>query len=85
MTEEEVNEKYSKELVGFHRYWKYVFTFRGWVDGVLIEVCYGGDSGDIYRYGVDTDLIPFGDVNNWSSVLIRKNSTLEVLYEKHNY
>lgn len=52
LTTEEFIEKYSEVEVTFDSYYKYAFTYVGYTepDGLQIEVSYGGDSSQIYRF-----------------------------------
>ena len=52
LTEEEFIDKYSEVEVTFDSYYKYAFTYVGYTepDGLQVEVSYGGDSSQIYRF-----------------------------------
>jgi len=51
MTKEEFMEKYGDVEVTFSYYYKYVFHYTGTLeDGSSIEVEYGGNPDDIYRF-----------------------------------
>ena len=73
MTREEFLEKYGEVEVKFDKYYKYSFTYTGVVDdeeGILIEVSFGGDAGDIYRETVEAGIaMKVGDLwPNWGKV-----------------
>jgi|688.fasta_scaffold480425_2 hypothetical protein len=54
LSEEEFIEKYADVVVSFESYYKYSFKYVGYtdpgVDGLRIEVSYGGDPQEIYRF-----------------------------------
>ena len=58
LTEEEFIEKYSEVKVTFDSYYKYAFTYVGYTepgpDGLQIEVSYGADAQEIYRFELKT-------------------------------
>ena len=58
LTEEEFIDKYSEVDVTFDSYYKYAFTYVGYTepgpDGLQIEVSYGADASQIYRFELKT-------------------------------
>lgn len=70
MTRNEFYEKYGNELVGFSAYYKFTFTFVGELaDGKRIVVNSGGNSDDIYREEVNTDLITVNQASPYSGTV----------------
>ena len=51
----EHDQKYNNVAMVFYYYYKYTFHFKGTADdGSEVFASIGGDSGDIYRFEVDT-------------------------------
>lgn len=84
----EVYESISKNLkLRFSSYYKYSFSFNGQVDDVIVNVSYGEDSNDIYRFSVNNEEfeapITFDELNSKYDYIIIKNSSGQ--YEKTRY
>jgi hypothetical protein len=71
MTFTELVDKYGLVKVKFTTYYKYMFTFKGQIDGLEVIVYVGGSSDDIYKFDVDADQeyevrgLPFYGVEIW--------------------
>jgi len=54
LSEDEFLEKYAEVEVTFESYYKYAFKYVGYTDpgpdGLRIEVSYGGETSQIYRF-----------------------------------
>lgn len=63
LSRKEFYEKYGDVVVSFDSYYKYDFEFVGVTpEGYVIEVGYGGDADEIYRYDLAHN--ETGTVNN---------------------
>ena len=56
MTKQEFIDMYRDDIVKFHTYYKYTFTYRGVLEnGDVITVSVGGGADEIYRFAVDNN------------------------------
>ena len=79
MTKDEFMKKYGHIEVKFSHYYKYVFTFGGTLpDGSKINVEYGGNSDDIYRFEASTDgTETVGGLDPFSGVIYNDGKEIE--------
>lgn len=54
MNKEEIIKKWGTVKLVFDSYWKFEFFFYAKKDNIVFQGSYGGDSDDIYRYGVES-------------------------------
>ena len=58
LTKEEAFARYSQVELWFSHYYKFMFTFTGTAsDGAKIYIDVGGDSDEIYRMSVESNLL----------------------------
>lgn len=83
-------EKYPNVELSFSHYYKYEFQFSGWHYepenvGIEIDVWYGGNSDDIYRFTVTTEPRKVVDLDTLEADYNRVRVVNKATGEKYEY
>lgn len=83
MTRKEFIEKYGDIEVTFSSYYKYTFTYRADLDdGSAINVSFGGNADEIYRFNVvNNDKSTVKDLDPYSGAIYKDSKEVCSFYD----